>query len=312
MEALHRMPGGDVIPPFSFVLQILRPPFHTFVGRRRGSGPRDSAGRGDPLMPALFALGQHQALVAVQETLQPSERLLAFLDDVYVASVPGRIATVESFEDKFWRHTRISINQGKFKCGTGPERHLLIASTLSLMQMVSQVVCRAETTIFPLTSRASPFSALHWGTWTSCKDSLMKKLKRTWSSSGQNLQSPRSPVFLALTLVVRRFPSKSRSPGCQSCVVLPIRADARRWDQGVLHMWEMASLPFALGGLCLRKAERVRSTAHWASWADTLPVIRARHPDVADHMLVSLSNRCGWVPLGGSQRVQRSPCCSWC
>ena len=47
------------------------------------------------LMPALLALGQHQALVAVQETLQPSERLLAFLDDVYVASVPARIATVE-------------------------------------------------------------------------------------------------------------------------------------------------------------------------------------------------------------------------
>ena len=70
-------------------------------------------------MPALFALGQHQALVAVQETLRPSE-LLAFLDDV-VVSVPARIATVEeSLEDKLWRHARISINQGKLKFGTGP------------------------------------------------------------------------------------------------------------------------------------------------------------------------------------------------
>ena len=65
------------------------------------------------------------------------------------------------------------------------------------------------------------------------------------------------------------------------------------------HMWE-TSLPFALGGLCLRNAERLRSTAHWASWADTLPVIRARHPDVAEHAGVTLQ-RCGWVPLGGSQ-----------
>ena len=30
------------------------------------------------------------------------------------------------------------------------------------------------------------------------------------------------------------FPSKLRAPGCPSCVVFPFRADARRWDQGVL------------------------------------------------------------------------------
>ena len=67
------------------------------------------------------------------------------------------------------------------------------------------------------------------------------------------------------------------------------------------HMWEMASLPFASGGLCWRNAERLLSTAHWASWADALPVIRARHPDVADHMLVSLWR--WWVPLGGRDRL---------
>ena len=63
------------------------------------------------------------------------------------------------------------------------------------------------------------------------------------------------------------------------------------------HMWEMASLLFVLGGLCLRNAKRLRSTAHWASWADTLLVICARHPDVADHMLVSLSRGVGGFHL---------------
>ena len=68
------------------------------------------------------------------------------------------------------------------------------------------------------------------------------------------------------------------------------------------EVWLMTSLPFASGGLCLRNAERLRSTAHWASGADALPVFRARHPDVADHMLVSLSRGVGWeVPLGGSK-----------
>ena len=54
-------------------------------------------------------------------------------------------------------------------------------------------------------------------------------------------------------------------------------------------VWEMASLPFGIGGLSLRHAERLRSTACWSSWAGTLPMIRQRHLQVADHILVSLS-----------------------
>ena len=70
----------------------------------------------------------------------------------------------------------------------------------------------------------------------------------------------------------------------------------RQCLQDLLHvevtqgMWEMAGLPFASGGLCLRNAKRLRTTAYWASWADTLPMIRPRHPDVADHMVLSLSH----------------------
>ena len=34
------------------------------------------------------------------------------------------------------------------------------------------------------------------------------------------------------------------------------------------------TLPLAMGGLGLRSAERTRWPAYWASWADTLPMIR--------------------------------------
>ena len=40
-------------------------------------------------MPALFALGQHDALVAIQARLSSEERLSAFLDDIYVEPVPN-------------------------------------------------------------------------------------------------------------------------------------------------------------------------------------------------------------------------------
>ena len=45
-------------------------------------------------MPALFALGLHQALIAVQASLLPSERLLAFLDDIFVVCSPERVSDV--------------------------------------------------------------------------------------------------------------------------------------------------------------------------------------------------------------------------
>ena len=65
-------------------------------------------------MPALFALGLHQALVAVQAGLLPSERLFAFLDDIYVVCSPDRVADVYgSLQAELWRHARIQVHQGK-------------------------------------------------------------------------------------------------------------------------------------------------------------------------------------------------------
>ena len=61
--------------------------------------------QGDPLMPLLYALGQHSALVAASERLKGDEILFAFLDDLYVKSSPDR--------EELWRHARIRLNQGK-------------------------------------------------------------------------------------------------------------------------------------------------------------------------------------------------------
>ena len=52
------------------------------------------ANRGDALMPALFCLGQHYVLAAVQQELGGNERLFAFLDDIYVSCSPGRIVPI--------------------------------------------------------------------------------------------------------------------------------------------------------------------------------------------------------------------------
>ena len=51
-----------------------------------------------------------------------------------------------------------------------------------------------------------------------------------------------------------------------------------------------AHLPLRLGGLGLRSASRMRFAAHWASWADCLPVLRARLPGIAAQLLGMLQN----------------------
>ena len=114
--------------------------------------------------------------------------------------------------------------RGKLKFGTGPGRHHLIASTSSLMQMVSQVAFGAETTVFPRTSRASPFLALHWGTWTSCKASLMKRLTNIeffWT------ESPKSPISSVLGSCSCCAPLPGQIT-CSGLSVLSCLSDSRR------------------------------------------------------------------------------------
>ena len=70
--------------------------------------------QGDPLMPALFALGQHKALVAAQAGMHQTTKLMAFHDDVYVVTNPARVAdSFAHLERSLWEHAGIRINMGK-------------------------------------------------------------------------------------------------------------------------------------------------------------------------------------------------------
>ena len=51
---------------------------------------------------------------------------------------------------------------------------------------------------------------------------------------------------------------------------------------------DLSSLPLSLGGLGLRSATKTRVSAYWASWADTLPMVQSRHPQIADIMVCQL------------------------
>ena len=80
---------------------------HTIVQAEGGE-------QGDPLMPVLFALGQHPAFVTLQTQFQDDERLFAFLDDLYVVCSPDRVSAVNGvLQNALFHHSRIRVHHGK-------------------------------------------------------------------------------------------------------------------------------------------------------------------------------------------------------
>ena len=69
--------------------------------------------QGDALMPALFSLGQHSALEAIQARLRPGERLMAFLDDIYAKSIPNRFVAVFTAVQEELQRVGIQVHDGK-------------------------------------------------------------------------------------------------------------------------------------------------------------------------------------------------------
>ena len=116
MEGLLGMEGGDQILPF---VRLFYGSPSTFFWEDTTGGVHhilqgEGGEQGDPLMPMLFSLGQHAALVAISERLEDGERLLAFLDDLYVVSTPERTVAVHNIlREELWQHAKISVHNGK-------------------------------------------------------------------------------------------------------------------------------------------------------------------------------------------------------
>ena len=63
--------------------------------------------------------------------------------------------------------------------------------------------------------------------------------------------------------------------------------------------WDVASLPFADGGVGLRSAEVTARAALWSSWADCMPMIHERHSAVSTLVIQQLSDGNGGFHVGG-------------
>ena len=116
LQGLAAVPEANRCIPFvrMFYAQPSAYIWHDNAGAARTILQAEGGEQGDPLMPALFSLGQRAALQRAQQELQEGEHLFAFLDDVYVLSQPARIRPIyDLLAHHLHAHARIRLNSGK-------------------------------------------------------------------------------------------------------------------------------------------------------------------------------------------------------
>ena len=96
LEGLLKMENGDQILPFvrCFCGSPSTCLWEDEMGVTQNIQEGEGGEQGDPLMPMLFALGQHSALLAIQARLLVNERVFAYLDDIHAVCRPERCGAV--------------------------------------------------------------------------------------------------------------------------------------------------------------------------------------------------------------------------
>ena len=115
VSGLMAMEHGDTLWPF--VRQFYgQPSSHLWeddCGITHDTLQGEGGEQSDPLMPLLFSLGLHESLTSVSNRLLASERIFAFLDDIYLVCHPERVEAVyEIVRQELRRHANIDIHSG--------------------------------------------------------------------------------------------------------------------------------------------------------------------------------------------------------
>ena len=157
--------------------------------------------QGDPLMPMLFALGQHRALVAIQERLWEGERVFAFLDDIYVVCSPERVTDIYAIiQQELFAHARISVHHGK-------TQDIDIITAEARIRVPGAVVWRGAQEL-PATRQGLKGPWGSNGAPSVCARVLEAEVRGTTSSLPAHSTRERPTGKLAVVVDVRVHPSK--------------------------------------------------------------------------------------------------------
>ena len=303
LHGLMRVSGGGEVLPF--VRQFYGQPSQYSWDDDEGvthTIPQGEGGeQGDALKPLLYSLGQHSALEAIQNSLFPSERLLSFLDDIYVVTPdPERVGPMyASLHTELWVHACVRIDGGKTQVWNAAGQKPGVCEAMDQVARAlhpEAKVCKGS----ELPPEDQGLKVL--GTPLGHPDYVAAHLQNTMDKHRIFLQRiPSIPDLQSAWLLLlhcacprANYMLRVLSPDkvsrfaqmhderlwhclCEMLEILP--------DQCSQMVKDSSTLPLSLGGLGLRSAVRTSTPSYWASWADCLPMIQQRHPEVVADMV---------------------------
>ena len=295
MEGLAALPNASSMLPFvlSFYGRDSQYLWCDKEGQTHTVYQSEGGEQGDPLMPLLYALGQHPALDRVAQHLRGNERIYAFLDDVYITCPPERVRILYDLLSQCLREqAQIQVHVGKTRiwnrAGIEP------INCADLRDAGGQAAWRGDTSL-PTSEQGVTVLGTPIGHPDFVEASLtaiaLKHQKLLDVLPGvPNLQS--AWILLSMCAATRaNYYLRALSPGSVlsfaqqhdnavwSCLKNLLGADLDEATDARAR--SIAQLPLRYGGLGLRSSCRTSPAAYWASWADSLQMIRERHPQMA-------------------------------
>ena len=243
--------------------------------------------QGDPLMPALFSLAQHPALEGIQRRLPDNERLLAFLDDIYVVCHADRVASIFTMlQEELFQHSAIRVHLGKTKLwnqgGVVPSGTAALTAAARISDPDATMWCGDQA----LPTSEQGIRIL--GTPLGHPDYVRAELSQLSVKHDALMDKITHVQYLQCAWLLLLYCSAARAnyflrvvhPDLCSTFAAHHDASLRRVLCTLLGVdpsflfWNVASLPLSLGGLGLRSASLLSRAAYWASWADSLQMVQ--------------------------------------
>ena len=248
--------------------------------------------QGDPLMPALFALGIAPALAALQAEMHTAERVRAFLDDVYVTSPPPRVAhLLGRLQHHLFAQAHIQLNPSKTRVwnAAGVRPASLPAPAGAQPWVGDPELPAAERGLRVLgTPLGTPeYVAAQLDTLTTQHGRLLARLPDVPDLQVAWLlllycALPRAQYVLrVLPPPATRAFSAAHDRSNLSCLATLLRVESTGEFLANELVCGRAQLSLRHGGLGLRSAAWHAPAAYFASWADALQAISLRDPELA-------------------------------
>ena len=244
--------------------------------------------QGDPLMPALYALGQHDALQAARAELHADDVLVAFLDDLYLLTSRSRVKrAIEIVTGKVAEMAGVQPHLGKLQAwspsgGPAPPGLADLSATAwegSLPEELNGIKVLGAPLGQPAFVKAHLAERLHEEQAFLEQLPDLPDLQCAWSLL-LYCAVPRANHLLRLLPPSQSAEYARKHDDEIRCCLSKLLQQPRTMGRHG-RAWQLASMPLRLGGAGLRSAERTAPAAYWAAWADALPMLQERQPQLA-------------------------------